>query len=309
VAQTDDACAYIRDHAGSENPFLLVLSWGPPHDPYDCAPEEYLSRFREREIALRPNVPEDRREAAVRSLRGYYAHIAALDDCVARVVAALEASGVAEDTILCFASDHGDMHESQGLITKHVPFDESIRVPFLLRYPRELGRQVRETPLLLDAPDIMPTLLSLCGLPVPATDEGRDFSAIVRGEAEVDPAMSAFLQVPAPYWILRTQGIPEYRGVRTLRYTYVRNIAGPWLLFDNVRDPFQGRNLCGDPDHAALQRELEAELQGWLDRLGDEFLAGRVYLERAGLTHYREANMPWGVRRTPWTVEEASAVG
>ena len=94
------------------------------------------------------------------------------------------------------------------------------------------------------------------------------------------------------------------RGVRTLRYTYVRNIAGPWLLFDNVRDPFQGRNLCGDPDHAALQRELEAELQGWLDRLGDEFLAGRVYLERAGLTHYREANMPWGVRRTPWTVEE-----
>ncbi len=302
VAQTEDACRYIQDHAGGEKPFLLMLSLGTPHDPYDCAPEAYLRRYRDRDIALRPNVPAERRDAATASLRGYYAHIAALDDCVAQILTTLDESGIAEETILIFTSDHGDMHESQGLITKHVPFDESIRVPFLLRFPEQLGRQARELPLLIDAPDIMPTLLSLCGLPVPQSVEGRDFSAAIRGEAAVDGEMSAFLQVPAPYWILRTQGIPEYRGVRTRQYTYARNIHGPWLLFDNEADPYQLRNLCGDPAHASLQRGLEEELQGWLRRLGDEFLPGRAYLQRDGLMHYREANVPWGVRETPWTI-------
>ncbi len=191
----------------------------------------------------------DRAEAA-ETLRGYYAHIAALDDCVQMLLDALDTSGIAEDTLFVFTSDHGDMHLSHGLRTKHVPWDESIRVPFLLRYPRALGDAGREVPCLLDAPDVMPTLLGLCGLPVPHDGRGARLLAAVSGYQlpVLKPRRSSrfFLSVPASYGMLRTQGLPAYRGVRTLRYTYVRSTRGPWLLYDNETDPYQVHNLCGD---------------------------------------------------------------
>lgn len=301
IAQMEDACSYIRRHAGQESPFLLMLSWGPPHDPYDRVPDLYGAMFRDAQIRLRPNVPADQRTQAVESLRGYYAHVAALDDCIATILGVLDETRIAEDTIFVFTSDHGDMHGSQGLLTKHCPWDESIRVPFLLRYPRGLGRAGRGSPLLIDAPDIMPTLLGLAGLPIPESVQGRDLSPQIASEAAPDPEMSAFLSVPASYGMLRTQGLPEYRGVRTSRYTYVRSVHGPWLLYDNEADPYQLDNLCGLPQHAALQSRLEAELQEWLARLDDEFLPGDTYLQRDGLTHYREVTTEWGAIETPWS--------
>ena len=80
-----------------------------------------------------------------------------------------------EDTLFVFTSDHGDMLGSQGHEKKQRPWDESIRVPFLLRYPALLGRRSRNLNALIDAPDILPTLLGLSGLPVPETVEGLNF--------------------------------------------------------------------------------------------------------------------------------------
>ncbi|MBN1250324.1 MAG: sulfatase [Anaerolineae bacterium] len=305
IAQTRDACRYIQSHANGERPFFLMLSYGTPHDPYDLVPEEYRAMFADREIRLRPNVLESKREDAIRDLRGYYAHIAAIDDCVGALLDALEGSSLAEDTIFIFTSDHGDCHYSHGMWTKVVPFEESIRVPFLLRYPAMFGAEGQQSEVLLDAPDIMPTLLRLCGFEVPDTVEGRDFSPVLLGEAHLDASHSAFLSAPVSFAILRAQGLPAYRGVRTLGYTYVRSIRGPWMLFDNVEDPYQLHNRCNDPAYAAVQLALEAELQSWLDRLGDAFLPGHVYLERDGLTHYREVTGEWGRLRTPWTVPES----
>ena len=302
MAQTEDACSYIRRHAGGEVPFLLMLSWGPPHDPYDMVPEEHKAKLRDRAIALRPNVPADQRQRAIETLRGYYAHIAVLDDCIGMLLDTLDESGIAEDTIFAYTSDHGDMHGSHGLLTKHCPWDEAIRVPFLLRYPRRLGPRGRRSPLLIDAPDIMPTLLGLVGLPIPESVQGRDLSPQLAGEAAPDHEMSAFLSVPVSYGMLRTQGLPEYRGVRTSRHTYVRSIRGPWLLYDNEQDPYQMDNLCGRSEHAALQDRLEGMLQEWLARLGDEFLPGDSYLQRDGLTHYKECTTEWGAIQTPWSV-------
>jgi len=304
IAQTEDACRYIQGHAGGDKPFFLMLSWGTPHDPYDLVPEEYRAMFADREISLRPNVAEGKREKAIRDLRGYYAHIAALDDCVGKLVDALDAVSIADDTIFIFTSDHGDCHYSQGLWTKVVPFEESIRVPFLLRYPRAFGREGCRSEILIDAPDIMPTLLGLCEIEIPETVEGRDFSRRLLGEALVDPDPSAFLSAPVSFAILRAQGLPAYRGVRTPRYTYVRSARGPWMLFDNDEDPYQLTNLIDQRAYADLQRDLEAKLQGWLERLNDEFLPGHVYLERDGLTHYREVTGEWGRLQTPWTVPE-----
>ena len=97
-----------------------------------------------------------------------------------------------------------------------------------------------------------------------------------------------------------------YRGLRTLRYTYVRNTRGPWLLYDNEVDPYQTHNLCGHVAYAGIQAELEAELRRRLDQMGDEFLPGEAYLERDGLAHYEEVNVAWGSVPTMWGLESLS---
>ena len=74
----------------------------------------------------------------------------------------------------------------------------------------------------------------------------------------------------------------EYRGIRTNRYTYVRNLAGPWLLFDNQADPFQQHNLTDEPEHAALRQKLDARLDAALKQAGDTFRPRQYYLDKWG---------------------------
>jgi arylsulfatase A-like enzyme len=314
LAQTRDACQYIRDHADDDAPFFLMLSWGTPHNPYDRVPARYAALYEDAEIALRPNVPadgvegKDLRAQATETLRGYYAHITALDDAVALLLETLEASDLADDTLFVFTSDHGDMHGSHGVRRKQVPWDESIRVPLLLRYPRGLGAEGRILHTPINTPDLMPSVLGLCGLPIPETVEGRNYAALIAGDADeadvgdLEPA--AYLNYPVSFAMSRAQGLPAYRGVRTARYTYVRTIQGPWLLYDNAEDPYQMHNLRDNPAYRAIQTRLDQVLQGWLTRLNDDFLPGRVYLERDGLDHYREVTGPWGRLETPWTIKE-----
>jgi arylsulfatase A-like enzyme len=281
IAQTRDAQDYIRTHAGSGRPFILFLSWGPPHAPYDTAPQEYKDIYEGRDIVLRPNVPQDYAEQAKKTLAGYYAHIATLDNCIGNLLATIEKAGIAEDTILAFTSDHGDMLFSQGEKKKQKPWDESIRVPFLLRYPRLCGTGGRTVDIPIGTPDIMPTLLGLSGVPIPATAEGRDYSGVVRGleepsnEAVLITCPSLFGQWP------RGKG-REYRGVYTRRYTYVRDLNGPWLLYDNVEDPYQLDNLVGNEKYSDIQRVLDATLEQQLARTRDEFFPGTTYIAKWG---------------------------
>lgn len=285
LAQTRDACQFIEKQ--STDPYFLMLSVGPPHDPYDSAPAKYKALYDGRKIALRANVPAALEDKAQGMLRGYYSHIAALDDCLGQLLGAIDRSGSANDTIVVFTSDHGDMMLSQGLTTKLYPWDESIRIPFLMRYPAKLKPRKVKTPL--NAPDVMPTLLTACGLSVPATVQG------VNGGS---PA--ALLSLPVPSHEARRYGFAEYRGLRTDRYTYVRSISGPWLLYDNERDPFQKHNLIADPAASALRAGLEGQLASMLKEAGDEFLPAAEYVRRAHLEHYRELNVPIGATRSPW---------
>ncbi|HRW10587.1 MAG TPA: sulfatase [Caldilineaceae bacterium] len=284
-AQTREAEAYIRAHArdgNPEKPFLLVLSWGPPHNPYGTAPEEYRRLYHGDELQLRPNVRFPLRMFVGHALAGYYAHCTALDACLGDLMATVEAAGIADNTIFIFTSDHGDAVGSQGITNKQAPWDESVCVPFLLRYPARFGR----TPAVIDTPigtpDILPTLLGLCDLPIPDTVEGLDFSGhLAGGVAPSDgAALIECIHPIADWW--HGLGGKEYRGMRTARYTYARALEGPWLLYDNVRDPYQLENLVDNPEHAALVRELDAVLQRKLDALGDEFLPGLAYCEERG---------------------------
>jgi arylsulfatase A-like enzyme len=294
IAQSEDACSFIGRAAQARDPFCLVLSLGPPHFPLPTAPPQYRSQFQHAELRLRDNVPPEHRAKAIEDLRGYSAHMAALDDCFARLLGTLDHAGIAEDTIVVFTSDHGDMMQSQGLTTKLHPWDESIRVPFLLRYPRRFGMKGRRLRTPLNSPDILPTLLGLAGIPIPGTVEGRDLSRLTADDR------GALLSLPVPFTEARRYGFAEYRGLRTPRHTYVRSIHGPWLLYDNQADPYQMRNLIGKPEARALHTSLDRELDAELKRRHDDFLPAAEYIRRAGLAHYRELNVPVGRHPSPW---------
>jgi arylsulfatase A-like enzyme len=277
-AQTADAQRYIESQS-AEKPFMLVLSWGPPHNPYETAPQEFRDLYQPRDIELRPNVPPEMATKSREWLAGYYAHCSAIDKSVGDIMHTLDERGLTENTLLVFASDHGDMLGSQGWTRKQKPWEESIRVPFLLRYPAKYGRGAREVEPFLNAHDIMPTLLGVCELPIPESLEGSDFSASLDGEtAESSGALLACFH-PFGEWS-RPAGGHEYRGIRTARYTYCRALDGPWLLYDNDSDPFQFDNLVNREESAEIQADLEALLQNQLDAIGDEFLDGMSYINK-----------------------------
>lgn len=283
-AQTTETIRYFDSRNGRDKPFFLVLSWGPPHHPYRLAPQKYLDLYDPEVITVRPNCRDMPRE----DLWGYYAQTTFLDDQFQRIVEALDARGMSENTILVFTSDHGDMHGSHGVYKKQWPWNESILVPFVLRYPG-----VVEAGMIFDFPisviDIMPTLLSLAGVSVPDTVEGVDLSPFIRGDRD-DPPESVLIMNPCPFSVGDPRGPDqyphyngmrlEYRGVITDRYTYVRTIDQPWLLYDNPKDLFQLTNLIDSPEHEETRRYLDALMRAHMDKIGDEFLAREAYYER-----------------------------
>ncbi|MDX2269589.1 MAG: sulfatase [Bryobacter sp.] len=298
MAQTASACRWLEARSKQSDPFFLLLSLGPPHDPYQTAPEKYMARYRNRELQLRENVPASHREEALKNLRGYYAHVAALDDCMAQLRSCLAKLPQAEDTVLVFCSDHGDMLQSHGMHHKQQPWEESLRVPFLVNYPRRLRNRPGTAQTPLDAVDILPTLLGLAGLPPQDSAQGKNLAPVILGEKKEEKAPSALLNLPVSFSVVRQQGFAEYRGVATLEHTYVRTHAGPWLLYDNRKDPFQKQNLA--MRETKLVKRLDALLNQRLKAAKDDFLPGARYTEKFGLAHYRPLHLPVGEARSPW---------
>lgn len=276
IAQTKDAKKYMQEHA--EKPFVLFLSYGPPHAPYNSAPQKYKDMYKDMDIKLRPNVPAESAEVAKNELRGYYAHMTALDDCIAELQAEIKKLGLEENTIFVFTSDHGDMIRSHAEIKKQKPWEESINVPFILKYPAKLKAGAQLTKV-FSYPDIMPTLLGLSNLPIPASVEGTDYTGQLLGTEDLK-IEGALIMCPVPFhqWNYKRGG-REYRGIRTETHTYAKDLNGPWLLYDNVKDPYQLNNLVGNKQYQSLQDELEQKLQKMLDARGDQFLEGAEYMK------------------------------
>lgn len=280
-AQTDDACGYVRMHAKTGKPFALFLSWGPPHNPYTTAPDEYRKMYDPADMKLRPNVPAELAARTRKDLAGYYAHCSALDRCVGQIRTQLRDAGVERNTILVFTSDHGDMLGSHGMERKQKPWDESLRVPMLWHFPAALGNSGKRLDAVISSEDLMPTLLSLCGIPSPASVEGLDYSGYMRGGENPNPENAALISCVAPFgeWSRQNGGL-EFRGLRTLRYTYVRDLAGPWLLYDNDNDPYQDDNLANRPQAAPEQARLDDLLRHRLNAAHDEFLQAERYVQQ-----------------------------
>ncbi|MEX2681999.1 MAG: sulfatase [Candidatus Sigynarchaeota archaeon] len=276
---------------GDPAPFFAVLSVQPPHNPY-FAPEEFMERFFDldtftpKPLHRRENVPPIKafREATERDLAGAYAMIENLDWNVGRVLDALDASGLARDTMVIFFSDHGDMHGSHGHQRKTSPYNESIRIPFIVGNAADAiarrkapgtgtGMQAgRRSDAMVNHVDIAPTTLGLCGIPVPKAMEGTDFSSHVLGKrpAPKEPD-SAYLQSVIPTGHEDCVDKP-WRGILTRDgWKYVCFEGVEWLMFNLNDDPFELQNLAHHFKHEKEKKRLNAMLKAWIDRTGDTF--------------------------------------
>jgi len=288
---TDTAIDFIRNYR--DRPWMLMLSWNPPHTSFEDAPPEYVRRYDPAALRLRPNVPAEStigrqkvsREKVRHSLQGYYAHISALDAELGRLLSVLDQTGLAGDTIVVYSTDHGDMLGSHGFYGKRVPWEEACKVPFFVRYPGVVPAGC-ESNALLSAIDIYPTLCGLTGLKVPSHCAGRDLSGAVRGEA-MKTLESVFLM-----HIKKDNATggndnpaPLFRGVRTARHTYAVADDGAWCLYDNIEDPYQLRNIVDLPQGAKLAHDLDGLVLEWLRKAGDPFPYRETCRKRSSSGH------------------------
>lgn len=181
-AQTKDAIAYIKEQAKNKNPFCLMLSWGPPHAPYKTAPKEFQDLYENIDIKLRPNVPEELAEKTKDILRGYYAHCSALDSYIKQLQDAIKRSNIEDNTIFVFTSDHGDMINSHGEKKKQKIYEESAKVPFIIKYPALFGNKGKKSDFLLNTLDILPTMLGMSGINIPANLDGENITDVILGK-------------------------------------------------------------------------------------------------------------------------------
>ena len=275
-ALSRDARDYMVEHSGDNQPFLLFISMATPHFPHHSAPAAYMKMYPPSELELNPNVPEELYEKVLPEIQGYYAHCTATDAAIGALVEKMNELDLLENTVLVFTSDHGEMMGAHGRLPfrKQLAWDESVHVPFLISYPgigKNRGARVNAP---LTTPDILPSLLALCGIGIPESIEGDDLSEMILApDPEADRA--ALIMNVSPFDVNWED--QEYRGIRTARFTYAVSPSGPMMLFDDLDDPYQLNNLLGNPDHAELQEDLERQLRQELSEIGEENFKTRDY--------------------------------
>jgi len=268
-----------RDDDGGYQPFFAALSVQPPHSPY-VAPPEYAARHRAAEVTLRPNVPATPwvRERSRFELAGYYAQIENLDHNLGRVRAALTNLGIDRETIVIFFSDHGDMHGSHGQYGKSAPWEESIRIPFLVAGTAgaQLTKLEGRSDATLNHVDIAPTTLGLCGITPPAEMAGFDYASHIqagpeRSEGPDRGPDSAYLQQIVDKHHAHGVNKP-WRGVVTRDgWKYACFPGHDWLLHDLNADPYEQHNLAHDDAYAPKRLALHDRLAQWIADTGDDF--------------------------------------
>ncbi len=291
--EADVIIDYIKNQndtiRNDKKPFALFWSVNPPHPPYQYVPEKYLERYKDKtleELLVRKNVDletnaEDlafhngatrgRTNLAKEHVRDYFAMVTGVDDQIGRVLKALEEQGLDRNTIVVLSSDHGEMMGSHGLMSKNIWFEESVNVPFIVRWPEKI-KAGQKSDILLGTPDIMPTLLHMMGAAegMPTDLDGQDLSAQLLTGKGKNPEYALY------YYI--EEGSPEsgHRGIRTAQNTYVITVDDEdqirKFLYDNVNDHYQMTNLAGTDSEIEqklrqeLLEALKAKKDPWLEK-------------------------------------------
>ena len=287
---TDYAIDWLRQQHGAGKPFFLYLSHKAVHANF--TPEEkYAGRLAdrpwERPASMHPGEALDRARprwlrdqrnswhgvdfpyhSALdidRYHRAYGETLSSVDDSVGRVLAELEAMGVADDTLVIYMGDNGFLFGEHGLIDKRVAYETSMRVPLLMRCPAVIapGTVIEE---MVANIDIAPTVMEAMGLRPPPHFDGTSLAPLLRGEETT--WRDAFLYVY--YWERNYPQTPTTFALRGERYKFI-TYYGLWdadELFDLQSDPAEMHNLFHDPAHAELAAKMETDLYYRMTAMG-----------------------------------------
>lgn len=264
-ATTDVAIERLRGLG--DDPFAMFISYQNPHYPVQPS-KQYDDLYKGKNITKRPNTididpytvtyspPTPNKELDMNYLRYgndldeylrlYYAMITQLDANIGRLMAELEALGLAENTIVMFTSDHGDMQGSHGLINKCTFYEESTRVPFIVKVPSGLTGITKEE--VISTVDLYPTILDYCSLSVADDMEGDSFAPMTTGQEQIwkDEAFSEDRD-----WYMYRKG--------SHKLVICTETLEPTHFFDLEKDPYEMNNLV-DHDHPEKE-EMKLRLE------------------------------------------------
>jgi choline-sulfatase len=287
--ECDRVEAFLAQQASADHPFFLYYNISPPHCPMSDAPAKYTRMYAPDEIPIRPSVDLTKRLpdqdhwfkvyrwdyryynfhlpytedlpadfTLQRVIAEYYGMTTWVDDAVGRMLAALDANGLAENTIVVFTSDHGDYLGSHGRVQKGDLHEESVRIPLIVRWPAGLASGVAR-PQVAALVDLAPTLVDLADAETPTHMHGRSLAGALRGEPSGPPDDCAFIETGRGVGIrTRTHlyGLPFVEGTHDLA-------AAPHYFWDVERDPYQLRDLAGTGEQVEVAADLDRRLRAW----------------------------------------------
>lgn len=264
---TDYAINFIKDN--KDRPFSIVLGFKTCHGPF-TPPPRTAEAYGDAPSRSVPNlgVPAIYKEVETRDFSkragnvgtnlGMFRGLKAIDENVGKILAVLDELKLTENTMVVYTSDNGYYLGEHGLGDKRTAYDESLRIPLLVRYPKlGAGKTVDRMALNID---LAPTLIDYAGLAIPQEMQGRSWRPLLEGEpSAADWRSSYFYFYPKEGKF----GAPTVLAVRTDAAKLVRYPGHPeWTeMFDLKADPYEIENLYGKSDHAAMQQRLDAEFE------------------------------------------------
>jgi arylsulfatase A-like enzyme len=276
-AETNMAIDFMK--RAKNKPFFLVVAPHPPHPPFTpaAAPDGYIPQVKT-DLTWAPNVPAIHPHRKLQlPARCYHAMAKNVDDNIGRLLKFLDDSGLAQDTLVVFTSDHGEMLGSQNRINKMVPYRESINLPLIFRWPGRVPAD-RKSDLLYGPMDHYPTLAKLAGATAPKEVDGVDLSGAVLGGSAPDREALLLMNFVSHWDYFETDTFwPEWRGIRTKTHTYARYLSSREELFDNVKDPYQLVNQVDGLKDLATLKQMREVLKTHLATAHDDFLPGPAY--------------------------------
>ena len=249
--QMDDVVSFL--HAGDQAPFLVEWTL--------YSGSGFAEHFDPGNLHLRENVPSTSETDSRRRLADFYGRCPARDREIGVVLAALDRPELLEDTIVVFASDHGEQFGSHGLQGDDVPYEESTRIALAIRYPRLIPHGAANDMLVSQA-DIVPTLLTMCGVRVPDEIQGRDLSTqIFEQKGDRPDAIYAEGKLgDKDEWRMLIHGYDKIVTDLEGHVTHLYNLAD---------DPQELNNLALASAEQLKRDSLLAEQQVWMRKLGD----------------------------------------
>jgi arylsulfatase A-like enzyme len=191
-------------------------------------------------------------------IKDYLATIKSVDDNIGRVLDYLKTNGLEENTIVIYCSDQGFFLGEHGWFDKRFMYEESLRMPFLIRYPKEIAPKTVVKDVITNI-DMAPTVLEMAGVPIPKEVQGKSFYSILKGKTPKDWRQSMYYHYyEYPFW----HHVQPHYGIRTERYKLIHFYYNMdvWEFYDLATDSSEMTNLIHSKAHASLIKKMKKEL-------------------------------------------------